>query len=533
MEHPSAGQDSPPQEEIFTLGRRGTIIFVALAVLTLMVALDGTSISLALPAMSSELGGTTIEAYWSGTSFLLTSTVFQPTFASLSNIFGRKSITFIALAVFLAGTVVASVSHNFTEMLIGRSIQGVGGGGLIALSEIILTDLAPLRVRGLYFGYLGAAWSIGSIIGPLLGGGFAQNVTWRWIFYINLPLILITAVLLFFYLKLEIPKDGLSRKLRHIDYYGTFLLVSSLTSTLIPLTWGGVQYPWGSWRTIVPLVLGIAGLVVFAWYECYMAKDPMIPQSVFQNRTTTIVYVCTIILGLLLWCLLYYLPLYYEAVHGYTPIISSVAIFPETFTIGPITTITALVASITGHYRWAIWSGWMLTVMGMGLLCLLDVDTAIQQWVFLNLVPGIGLGLLVTSMACAVQASVTAEILPIAVAMFSFFRGMGQVLGVAIGEAVFQNRMRVYLTNDGLPYADVELLSRTAVSAVGAIKELHDETLKRTLRRAYTDSLRDVWIVCCAFAAVGLLLSFFVQSHSLNKRQNTCQSLRQDDTSEK
>lgn len=104
--------------------------------------------------------------------------VFQPTFASLSNIFGRKSITFIALAVFLAGTVVASVSHNFTEMLIGRSIQGVGGGGLIALSEIILTDLAPLRVRGLYFGYLGAAWSIGSIIGPLLGGGFAQNVTW-------------------------------------------------------------------------------------------------------------------------------------------------------------------------------------------------------------------------------------------------------------------------------------------------------------------------------------------------------------------
>ncbi|KAJ5132360.1 hypothetical protein N7448_006518 [Penicillium atrosanguineum] len=513
-------------EEKFSLGRQGTLIFIALAILTLMVALDSTSISVALPIISSDLGGTTVEGYWSGTSFLLSSTVFQPTFASLSNIFGRKALTSVALAFFLTGTVVAAVCHNVTELLIGRSIQGVGGGGLIALSEIIMTDLAPLRLRGLYFGYLGAAWSIGSVTGPLLGGGFAQNVSWRWIFYINLPLIGIAAGLIFLFLKLVLPREGFMQKLRRIDYCGTILLVSALTSTLIPLTWGGIEHPWSSWKTSAPLTLGLAGLATFGWYEYYVAKDPMIPKSVFRDRTNSVMYICTTILGLLLWCLLYYLPLYYEAVQGYNPILSSVALFPETFTIGPITTMTALIVTKTGRYRWAIWSGWIITVLGLGLLCLLQVDSTIPQWIFLNIVPGLGLGLLVTSMAYAIQASTSAEDLPMAVAMFSFFRGIGQTLGIAIGEAVFQNRMKVNLNKYLIPQHSIELYSKSAISAVQAIRMIANPKTREFVRHAYTDSLRDVWIVCCAIAAVALLLSLFVKSHDINKKQETAQRLR-------
>ncbi|CAI7606744.1 unnamed protein product [Penicillium glandicola] len=515
-----------PTEEKFSLGRRGTLIFVALAILTLMVALDGTSISVALPIISNNLGGTTIEAYWSGTSFLLSSTVFQPTFASLSNIFGRKALTFIALGIFLAGTVISAVCRNFRELLIGRSIQGVGGGGLISLSEIIMTDLAPLRLRGLYFAYLGAAWSIGSVTGPLLGGGFAQNVSWRWIFYINLPLIAIAAVLILLFLKLITPDDGFAEKLRQIDYWGTMLLVSSLTSILIPLTWGGIEYPWSSWRTVVPLVIGLAVFAVFVWYECFVANHPMMPKSVFQSRTTSVMYICTIILGLIMWCLLYYLPLYYEAVQGYNPILSSVALFPETFTIGPITTATAVVVAKTGRYRWAIWTGWMITVLGLGLLCLLEVDSSIPQWVCLNIVPGLGLGLLVTSMACAIQASTPAEHLPMAVAMFSFFRGIGQTLGIATGEAIFQNRMTANLGKYQIPQSSIELYSKSALSAVEAIKKSTAE-IRIPLRHAYTDSLRDVWIFCCAFAAVAFLLGFFVESHDLDKQHESSQKLRE------
>ena len=167
----------------FRPGRRFWLAFLSLAVLTLMVALDGTSISVALPVIAQKLHGTAIEAFWAGTSFLLTSTVFQPSFASFSHIFGRKPLVILALAFFLVGSVVAATANNFTLLILGRSIQGVGGGGIIALTEIIITDLVPLRLRGNYFGIISGMWSVGSVTGPIVGGAFAQS-QWRWILWI-------------------------------------------------------------------------------------------------------------------------------------------------------------------------------------------------------------------------------------------------------------------------------------------------------------------------------------------------------------
>jgi hypothetical protein len=313
-----------------------------------------------------------------------------------------------------------------------------------------------------------------------------------------------------------------------VDYGGTVLFVASLTSFLIPLTWAGLEYPWSSWNTITPLVIGIIGLMIFGLYEYYVAKDPMIPCSVFQTRTSSVVYICTTVLGLLLWCLLYYLPLYYQAVLEYDPVISGVAMLPETFTVAPTTTIAALVMAKTGRYRWAVWTGWMITVLGLGLLTLLEPTSSIPQWVFLNLVPGIGLGLVITSMAYALQAAVSAKDLPIAVAMFSFFRGLGQALGVAIGEAIFQNQMEYNLPKHGVPRSLVETYSKNAASAVVGIKAMKDDRLKLSIQQAYADSLRTVWISCCAIAAFAFLLSFFVKEHKLDRHHLTSQGLRKD-----
>jgi hypothetical protein len=338
----------------------------------------------------------------------------------------------------------------------------------------------------------------------------------------------VATILILFFLDLRLPEGVLIVKLRTVDYGGTILFVGSMTSFLIPLTWGGLEYPWTSWNTVVPLAVGIVGLVVFGLYECYIAKDPMISCSVFQGRTPPVIYICTVALGLIIWCLLYYLPLYYEAVLGYDLIISGVAMFPETFTIAPVATIAAVIMAKTGRYRWAVWSGWMITVLGLGLLTLLETDSSTPKWIILNSVPGIGLGLVITSMAYAIQAATPAKDLPIAVAMFSFFRALGQALGVAIGEAIFQNRMEANLPKFRIPRPLIETYSKNAANAVVAIKAMSDGYVKSSIQQAYTDSLRVVWIACCTIGAVAFALSFLIQGHGLDRDQRSPQELRED-----
>ncbi len=202
------------------------------------------------------------------------------------------------------------------------------------------------------------------------------------------------------------------------------------------------MYPWSHWRTLVPLLTCSAGLVGFVFYEAYVATEPLIRLSVFKNRTAAVTYLGTFVHGIVLWSILYYEPLYYEAVKDLSPIVTGVALFPQSFTVAPATIVVGLLVTKTGRYRWAIWTGWVLTIAGCGLLYLLDVHTTTPQWIFLNIVVGLGTGILFASMNFAIQASASQVDVAFAVAMFSFFRAFGQSVGVAIGEVIFQNAMR-------------------------------------------------------------------------------------------
>ncbi|KAL8891016.1 MAG: hypothetical protein Q9215_001938 [Flavoplaca cf. flavocitrina] len=497
------------------------LAFLTLAVITMMVALDGTSLSVALPIISEDLGGTAIEAFWSGTSFLLCSTIFQPSFASFSHIFGRKPMILTALVFFLVGAIVAAVARNFAVLLAGRSFQGIGGGGLIALTEIVVADLVPLRLRGQWFGLISAMWALGSVSGPIIGGAFAQGGHWRWIFWINLPFIAIAFVFVPLFLKLAFKPTSFAAQLARVDWFGSFLFISSTTSFLIPITWGGVSYPWTSWHTLVPLCLGIAGLITFITYEEIVATEPLIRLVIFKNRTAAVSYSATVIHGMVLWSLLYYLPLYYEAVKGFSPIISGVALFPETFTVAPASVIVGILITVTGRYRWAIWGGWVLTVLGTGVLYLLDVDTSTVKWIFINLVGGLGMGMLFPSMAFAIQASQTNEDLAFAIAMFSFFRAFGQAIGVAVGGTVFQNQMKSKLLTYPALASKAEEYSKDASSLVQIIKSMQDDAVKQNLQQAYADSLKVVWATMCGLSAVGLILSLGTKGLDMNKPLET------------
>ncbi|KAJ5081048.1 hypothetical protein N7456_013286 [Penicillium angulare] len=509
-----SSEDSPPKkaaDEKFSISLRGQLVFFTLSILTLMAALDGTSLSVALPTISKDLNGTAIEAFWSGTSFLLCSTVFQPSFASLSNIFGRRPIILISILFFCVGAIIAAIAKNFTYMLVGRSIQGVGGGGVLALTEIVITDLVPLRFRGKYFGIMSAMWSLGSVTGPILGGGFAQSVTWRWIFYINFPFIGVGTVFVVAFLNLKVLPGSLLEKIRQIDYIGTVLFVGSLSSFLIPLTWG--------WH-ILRLGFMAHSRSTHHW------RDPIIPPAIFLNRTATVSFIGSTLQGLILWCTLYYLPLYYEAVKGFSPILTGVAIFPETFTVAPSAMVVGILITITGHYRWAIWLGWVVSTVGLGIMCLIKVQTSTYGWILLNVVPGLGLGILFPSLGYAVQASADPENLSIAVAMFSFFRALGQAIGVAIGGVVFQNRMYSNLLKYPALAPLASAYSQDAAGLVQIIKQMADGAEKSNLKEAYTDSLRIVWAVCCAISGVALLFSLLTEAYDLNQDQSTAQGLQ-------
>ncbi|KAF1959336.1 MFS general substrate transporter [Byssothecium circinans] len=495
---------------------RFILTFASLSVIVLMAALDATSISVALPIMAKALGGSAIEAFWSGTSFLLTSTVFQPVLGSFSHIFGRKPLIFVSLAFFLAGSIAAAVANNFTIILVGRSIQGIGGGGIISLTEMVVTDIVPLRERGKWFSIFSAMWSVGTVAGPLLGGGFSQNVSWRWIFWINLPFIGVGGVLIFIFLHLNNQTGSFLAKLRRVDWIGMFLFLASTTGFLIPITWGGVQYAWDSWRTLVPLIVCAVGMVAFVLHQEYIATEPLIRTSVFKSRTAAITYLSTVVHGILLWSILYYLPLYYEAVKGMSPIMAGVALFPQTFTVAPAAGITGALIARSGNYRWAVWIGWFLTTFGTGLLIYLKPDTSTVAWVFLNLVGGTGTGMLFPAMAIATQASASAKDQAYASNIFSFLRAFGQTLGVAIGGVIFQNQMkRKMLTYPLLADKAVEY-SRDAAGLVEVIKALPNGDMKLQLRESYTDALRYIWIVMTVFAAVALAASAFTKHYSLD-----------------
>ncbi|CAE7202030.1 hypothetical protein HRS9139_06860 [Pyrenophora teres f. teres] len=502
--------------EKFKPGWRFLAAFGSLCIITLMAALDATSISVALPVLAKALGGSAIEAFWSGTAFLLTSTVFQPVLGFFSHIFGRKSLIYVSLVFFLVGSIVPALAENFTVILVGRSIQGVGGGGILCLTEMVIVDTVPLRERGNWLSFFGVMWAVGTVVGPLLGGGFAQNVSWRWVFWINLPFLGVGAIMTTIFLDLNQKHGAFLSKLRQVDWIGMVLFLASMTGFLIPVTWGGVQYAWDSWRTLVPLIVSAAGLIAFIAYIEFFASNPLIRTSVFKTKSAAILYISTVIHGIILWSILYYLPLYFQAVKGFSPILSGVALFPWTFTVAPASIGTGIAIAVTGTYRWANRAGWVFTTVGMGLLILLLPNTSTVAWVSLNLVGGVGTGVLFPAMALAVQASATAKDQAYAANMFSFLRAFGQTLGVAIGGVIFQNQMRKKMVTFPLLADMAGEYSRDAAGLVKVIQDMPAGKMKEQLRESYTDALKYIWIVMLAFSAVALLGSWFVEAYDMN-----------------
>jgi hypothetical protein len=305
------------------------------------------------------------------------------------------------------------------------------------------------------------------------------------------------------------------------------------------------MYEWNSWRVLFPLLVGVTGIVAFGFWERHLSKaafdkdglpvaahgeikEPIIRGTIFNNRSMVITYAGTILHGIILWSLLYFLPLYYEAVKGYTPIISGVAMLPESGFVAPMAVIVGIACAITGRYRWAIWSGWLFTTLGSGLLLLLKPTSSIPAWLFLNILVSIGTGMLFPAMGLGVQAAGRPRDAGHATAFYAFLRVFGQSIGVAISGVVFQNQIKSKLQG----YPDLALFatqySKDATALVTIIKQMPHGPRRTDLIQAYSDSLGSIWILMTCLAAVGLVSSLFIKGYSLTQEHETMQGFNGD-----
>ncbi|KAH6672347.1 major facilitator superfamily domain-containing protein [Halenospora varia] len=501
------------------------LAMTTLALLTFIVALDATALAVALPNIAEEIHGSGLQAFWAGTAFMLCCAVFQPVIGAFSTIFGRRALMTGAVIFFLAGCLGCALAKNFNTILICRAIQGAGGGGIVVMTEIVVCDMIPLRLRGEWFGLLSGMYAIGTVLGPIVGGAFAQHVTWRWIFWINLPFIGVALVLVPICIRLKVVPTSLLDKLKRIDWIGSLIFIGSATGFIMGISWGGVQYAWSSWHTIVPIVVGFCGFIGFYFYEDMVAVEPIVPTSIFKNTNIVAAYIDTVIHSLIVLSLVYYLPLYYEGVKGFNTTITGVAVFPETFTVAPAAVIVGIVIGKIGSFRWAVWSGWAITILGLGVLYLMDVHTSTVSWIFLNLTAGIGTGFLYPAMQFSIQSACADEDLASAVSMYSFFRALGQTLGVAVGGVILQNQLVIKIRAYPQLAAKAVAYSQDATALATMLKNMPAGQDKSDLMQAYADSLKVVWIVMCGLAGLGFFISLLIKDYPLDRFVPATQSI--------
>ncbi|GAA5958888.1 hypothetical protein JCM3765_000766 [Sporobolomyces pararoseus] len=497
---------SPPKDLKFWL------VFLSLCVSMFLSALDLTGISTALPDIVASFQSP--DYSWVGSAYTLSSTALIPFTAGMAAIFGRRAVMVTAIITFAIGSALSGAAQNMPMLIAARTIQGAGGGAILCISEILVVDLVPIAERGMYFGILGSVWALASAIAPPIGGALATAGQWRWFFYMNLPLCGVALTLVILFLNVKTPQTTLREKFAQIDWF-TILFIAASTSAIIGLTWGGSTYSWSSGRVLAPLILGLLGLAVFVYLEKF-AKHPTVPFPILTTRTAIAGYITTFLHSVVVLAVLYFLPVYFQAVKDQSAIQSGVSTFSLSFTIAPFAMIAGVSVGITGHYKLQNNIGWALASIGLGLMTLIKYDSNKAVWVGYPVVVGIGIGMLYSATNFPILAPVTPAEQPFASAFYGFTRSFGQVFGIAIGSTILQNRL-----NKLLPPGFAERFGsgEIAFAAIPVIKTL-DEPLKTQVRIAFTDSIKTIWQVMVGVACLGFVVSLAIKSLPLTMERD-------------
>ena len=420
--------------------RQILVVFSGLMLGMFLAALDQTIVATALPTIVGDLGGLD-HLSWVVTAYLLTSTASTPLYGKLSDLYGRKIMFQIAIVVFIVGSATAGLSQSMGQLITFRAIQGLGAGGLMSMALAIIGDIVSPRERGRYQGYTGAVFAVASVVGPLVGGFFVDHLSWRWVFFINLPIGILALIVTSSVLRLPF-----NRRPHSIDYAGSALLVAAVTCLLLVTVWGGNEYEWGS-PTIVGLaVAGVILVVLFVLRE-QRAAEPLLPPRLFKLPVFSISTSASFVIGLAMFGVLIFVPLFLQVVDGASPTRSGLLLIPLMLGLIVGSVGSGRLISRTGKYRKFPIAGTAILTVGLYLLSRFDPDTTrLVQSVSMAVV-GLGIGLVMQVLVLAVQNAVEARDLGTATSATAFFRSMGGAFGVAIFGSIFNNRLAHYLAD--------------------------------------------------------------------------------------
>lgn len=484
--------------------------FLAICIPLLLSALEGSVTNTALPTISDALDlGTKFS--WVATAFLLASTIFQPLYSQLGDMWGRKYPIMLAVLVFAVGSAICGAANSGAVLIFGRIVQGLGTGGIDLFAEMILCDIIPLRKRGPYLAIKHVTFAVGTTLGPLLGGVFAEH-GWRWCFLINIPICGISLVVIWFYLNVGGGANAsdikLLDELKKIDYIGSSILTASVVMLLVALSTGGAPNPWSHPAVALPLMFGLMGLIAFiCWERSPYCAHPIMPPHVFSNRTTNIAFALTTIHGFVTYGFQFYLPPFFQAVQGSSPTKSGIEVMPTTLVIVVLAAIGGPLLSFWGKYKPMHIIGFALMTLGLGLCAILDSQTPTGAWLSFQLVAASGFGIVISTMLPAVQVKLPESTTGVSAGSWAFLRGTGSLFGVAIPGAVFNVRFAQFLPSISFSAARAKLAHGRAYSRASAkFTKKFGAKAEREIVEAFTQSLKSVWIVFAVVAGVGLSL---------------------------
>ncbi|GLB11600.1 hypothetical protein AtubIFM57258_008470 [Aspergillus tubingensis] len=483
--------------------------------LSIVMLADVTALSLALPVIADQLHGTNFQSFWANIAFILGVAVTQPVCSNISDVVGRKYVLYASIIFFGVGSIVFATATNMDIIIVGRLIEGLGSGGLDVLQSIILCDITTMKERPWWLGVISMANAVGAVTGPFIGGQFAQAVGWPWLGWINLITAGATGVLAFFFLHLT-PLDWLG--------FALFVLISTIIA--LPLSWADTLYPWGSWQTLVPLLIGLLLIIPFGFVE-KRTVAPMIPYQIFDNISIITGTISGAFYGALLNPVLLYLPLFFEAVYLETPIQAAKSILPLCCLVVAMSIIVSLLIDWRRKYRITLWTGWIITAIFLGLNYVIDADSTRAQAYAFQAILGAGLGMTLVATMITVLASVRkVNDEGLAAGMLVTARFVGSLLGLAICSTVFNfmfERGMSPLTGTGTELPESISVLRDASQAVGFIprmREIHDVDAEviRVVTDAYEDAFHTIWVVLATIAGLAAALSLLTRQNSLEKQ---------------
>ncbi|PGH06737.1 hypothetical protein GX51_02178 [Blastomyces parvus] len=486
-------------------------IFLACASVDLLALMDQTTLAASLSIISDELAAGDLTS-WVAAGYFVTSTSFQLLYGRFSDIWSRKVILYVGLAIVFIGSLAASLAQTAVQLIIFRAFTGIGGGGLMTVAQMIVSDTVPLRERGKYQGILGAVVALANGIGPVIGGSLASISpgSWRWIFRLNLPITVLTTACVMFFMPLKKVEGDWKLKLRAIDFTGVLLALGGTVVLMLGLIWSGGGYAWNSTHVIATLVVGLFFSAVFVVWQWKGTSTPLIPMHIFKSRIVNGASLTMFINGWNFLVQFYYIPLFYQMAYGYSATKAASLLLPITLTQTASSTLSGFVVHWVGRYRESILLGWIMWAVGLGLFSTLDQSSGVGKQIGYGILTGFGLGNTLQPALIAIQAGVARRDMAVVSSFRNFIRNLGGTLGLAAAGTIIHNILLSSVSHLNLSRSQTSELLKSPSTFLSTLPETEAVRVRSVLVPAYQKAFRIIFLIGAGLAALAFFLALFL-----------------------